>query len=225
MAKMETLDARIAVAGQSKPVSGILAMPPKPRALLILAHGAGAGMRHAFMTTLAEGLAARGLATLRYQFPYMEAGSGRPDRPPLAMATVAAAVEEGARLAPKLPLYAAGKSFGARMSTGAAAAGLLAGVRGIVCFGFPLHMPKKPATSRAAHLSDVKIPILFLQGTRDELAELGLMREVASKLPLARLHVVEGADHGFDVLKRSGRTPPDVFEELCAETARFAEKI
>src|SRR5712675_1976672 len=163
-------------------VSGLLQAPPDARACYVLAHGAGAGMAHPFMTAIANGLAERGIATLRYQFPYMEQGSKRPDAPKLAQATVRAAVAEAARLLPQLALFAGGKSFGGRMTSQAQAASPLPGVRGLVFLGFPLHPPGPPSDERGAHLFDVQIPMLFMQGTRDEFADLGLLKALAGKL-------------------------------------------
>lgn len=196
-------------------VPGLLLRPPDAWLLYVLAHGAGAGMRHRFMEAMADALATRGIATLRYQFPYMEAGGHRPDPPPVLQAAVRAAVAEAARRAPDLPLVAGGKSLGGRMTSGAQAHDPLAGVRALVFLGFPLHPPKQPGVSRAEHLGAVAIPMLFLQGTRDELADLGLITDVCRDLgPEATLHVVEGANHGFEVLKRSGRTEEEVRTEL-----------
>src|ERR1041385_7586811 len=162
-------------------VSALLQVPEEAQACYVLAHGAGAGMTHPFLTYVANGLAERGVATLRYQFPYMEKGSKRPDPPKIAQATVLAAVQEAARLAPDLPLFAGGKSFGGRMTSRAQAESALPGVRGLVFLGFPLHPPGQPSVERAHHLSDVKIPMLFLQGTRDEFATLSLLESVDRK--------------------------------------------
>lgn len=196
-------------------MSGLLARPDDAHALLVFGHGAGAGMRHASMQAICERLADCGVATLRYQFPYMEAGGRRPDRPALATATVRAAAEAAAVHAQGLPVFAGGRSFGGRMTSTAAAESPLAGVRGLVFVGFPLHPAKKPDTRRAEHLSRVGVPMLFLQGTRDALAELALLTPICEKLPGARLHVVEGADHSFHVLKRSGRSDDEVLDELA----------
>src|SRR4051812_48074057 len=183
----------------------VLLHPPGAKAGYVFAHGAGAGMGHAFMEAIAIGLAERRIATLRFQFPFMEQGSKRPDPPAVAQAAVRAAVEEAAGKLPGLPLFAGGKSFGGRMTSQAQAAKPLAGVRGLVFVGFPLHPAGKPATERAKHLAQVELPMLFLQGTRDELADLELMRGVVTPLgQRATLHVVEGADHAFHVLARSG---------------------
>jgi predicted alpha/beta-hydrolase family hydrolase len=216
------MDLTIETGTKAGAVSGILNLPDKANALLVFAHGAGAGMRHSFMETMAGLLAERRIGTLRYQFPYMEAGRGQPDRPPVLEATVRAAMAEGARLAPGLPLFAGGKSMGGRMSSGAAARDPLPGVRGLVYFGFPLHPPKNPGTARANHLSQVTVPMLFIQGTRDSLADLALIQEVIGKLAnRASLHIVEGGDHSFHVPKRSGRTDAQVLGEIADVAARW----
>lgn len=211
----------IEVPGRDAPVSGLFASPPKARAVMALAHGAGVGMTHEFMEDLAQALAERKIATLRFQFPYMEDGKKRPDPPAVATKAVAAAAAKAHELLPKLPLFAGGKSFGGRMATTAAANGLLPDVRGIVLFGFPLHPPKKPAVTRAAHLADVDVPMLFLQGTRDDLADLKLIKQVTRELERATLHVIDQGDHSFGVLKKSGRTPEDVMDELAEAVSRF----
>jgi len=197
-------------------VSGLLLRPDSARLLYVLAHGAGAGMRHPFLESIAQRLAERSIATLRYQFPYMEQRARRPDPPAVAAATVRAVVAEAARLAPALPLVAGGKSFGGRMTSTAQAEEPLAGVRGLVFLGFPLHPPGRPADKRAEHLAQVRIPMLFLQGDRDEFADLKLLRPVVKQLgERATLHLVKGGDHSFHVLKRSGRTDADVMGELA----------
>lgn len=196
-------------------VSGLWLKPPASLAAIALAHGAGAGMAHRSMTALAEGLAARGLATLRYNFPYMERGSRRPDPPALAHATVRAAAAEAVRLAPELPLFAGGRSFGGRMTSQAQAAAPLPGVRGLVFFAFPLHAPGKPGVERAQHLADIRVPLLFLQGSRDEFAELGLLQATVAGLgERASLRLFEDADHGFHVPARTGRKDAEVRAEL-----------
>jgi uncharacterized protein len=188
----------------------------------VFAHGAGAGMDHRFMAEIAAGLAQRGVGVLRFQFPFMERGSKRPDPPAVAQAAVRAAVEHAAGLWPGLPLFAGGKSFGGRMASQAQAAQPLPGVAGLAFVGFPLHPAGKPSLTRAAHLADVQLPMLFLQGTRDALAELHLVRKALSPLGgHAMLHVVEAADHGFDVLVRSGRTHAEVQEEMLEALARW----
>lgn len=204
-------------------VSTLLVSPVKPRALYVLAHGAGAGMRHAFMDTIARRLEARGIATLRYQFPYTERGERRIDPEPQLLATVRAAVAMGRELANGVPLIAGGKSMGGRMTSRAAAAEPLPGVAGLAFLGFPLHPAGQPGTSRADHLAKVELPLLFLQGTRDTLADLELLRPVTDKLgKRATLRVVEHADHMFHVLKRSGRTDEQVLDELADTVAAWS---
>jgi predicted alpha/beta-hydrolase family hydrolase len=203
-------------------VCALLCAPPRATALFVFAHGAGAGMNHPFMADLAGALGERGVATLRYQFPFMEQGSKRPDAPAVAQAAVRAAVAQAAARLPGVPLYAGGKSFGGRMTSQAQAAQPLDGVRGLVFVGFPLHPAGKPGTRRAAHLAEVKVPMLFLQGTRDALADLALARATASQLgERATLHVVEGADHSFHVLVRSGRSDAQVLQELADAMAAW----
>jgi len=207
-------------------VSGLLLCPDNPRWLLLFAHGAGAGMRHPFMESLSSELAALQIATFRYQFPYMEKRSGRPDSPAILTATVAAALLTAAETAPGIPLLAGGKSMGGRMTSQAAAQNLLPKVRGLVFFGFPLHPPGSPSTKRADHLAKVPMPMLFLQGTRDTLADLKLIRPVVKKLgDFATLHVLESADHSFHVLKRSGKTDASVLAELAQATADWAGNL
>src|SRR3989454_1205742 len=196
-------------------VSGLLQAPPAARACYVLAHGAGAGMTHPFMAAIANGLAERDIATLRYQFPYMEQGSKRPDAPKLAHPAVRAAVVEASRLVPGLALFAGGKSFGGRMTSQTQAASPLPGVRGLVFLGFPLHAPGKPSDERALHLFEVRVPMLFLQGTRDELAELSLLKPLVKKLGTsATLKLFEDADHSFHVPARTGRKDAEVRDEL-----------
>jgi predicted alpha/beta-hydrolase family hydrolase len=196
-------------------ISGLLDAPAGTEACYVFAHGAGAGMNHTFMSAIASGLAQRRVATLRFQFPYMEQGSKRPDLPKVAHAAVRAAVREAAKRLPDVPLFAGGKSYGGRMTSQAQAGESLPEVRGIVFLGFPLHPAGKPSTERADHLTQVQVPMLFMQGTRDTLAELELIRETTAKLGRrATLHVVEGGDHSFHVLARSGRKDEEVREEL-----------
>ena len=204
------------------PVSGLLQVPDGAFACLVLAHGAGAGMTHPFMAAVAGGLAARGVATLRFNFPYMESGSKRPDRASLAHATIRAAVAAGGRLAPALPLWAGGKSFGGRMTSQAQAETPLPGVQGLVFFGFPLHAANKPADDRAAHLAVVSIPMLFLQGTRDALADPALLVPMIARLGAgAMLKLVEHADHSFHVPVRSGLTDAQVLDDILDATAAW----
>jgi predicted alpha/beta-hydrolase family hydrolase len=196
-------------------VSALLLLPTRATSLLVLAHGAGAGMNHSFMSAIANQLAEDNIATFRYQFPYMEHRRGVPDKQPLLTATVAAAVATAAQLAPDLPLFAGGKSMGGRMTSLSASEQKLEAVRGLIFFGFPLHPPKRPSIKRAQHLQLVKLPMLFLQGTRDDLADLTLLRPICEGLgPQTTLHIIEGADHSFHVLKRSGRTDSQVLAEL-----------
>src|SRR3954464_10451891 len=196
-------------------VSGLLQAPQGARACYVLAHGAGAGMTHPFMAAAADGLAARGIATLRYQFLYMERGGKRPDPPKLAHAAVRAAVAEAAKRLPKLPLIAGGKSFGGRMTSQAQAAAPLPGVRGLAFLGFPLHPAKQPSRERGKHLSDVQVPMLFLQGTRDALAALDQLKPLCQELGArASLRLFEGADHSFHVPAKSGRTDAQVMAEM-----------
>ena len=200
----------------------LLVVPPKARACYVLAHGAGAGMTHPFLAAVAEGLAVRGIATLRYQFPYMEQGSKRPDSPKVAQATVREAVAEAARLLPKVPLYAGGKSFGGRMTSQAQAESPLEGVRGLVFLGFPLHAAGKPSDERGKHLSAIKVPMLFLQGTRDTLAESSLLQPLVKRLGKgATLALYEDADHSFHVPARTGRKDAEVRNEMLDAIARW----
>jgi hypothetical protein len=206
-------------------VSGLLLRPTDARRLYVLAHGAGAGMRHAFLESIAVRLATRGIATLRYQFPYLEHGGRRPDPQPVLLATVRAAIVTARQAAPDLPLLAGGKSMGGRMTTLAAAEASLAGVEGVVLLGFPLHPAGASGVARAAHLERVRHPMLFLQGTRDALADAGLMRGVCERLgALATLEMIEGADHSFHVLKRSGRTDAEVLDQLADTVAAWSAR-
>jgi uncharacterized protein len=195
-------------------VAGLLLRPPQPRACYVFAHGAGADMTHRFMVEVADGLAERVIATLRYQFPYMEKAGRRPDVPAVAHATVRAAVAEAGRRCPDLPLLAGGKSYGGRMTSQAQALRPLPNVRGLVFFGFPLHQARKPSTERARHLADVHVPMLFLQGARDKLAEPDLIGQVVKALGAhASLHEIADADHSLHVPLRSGRRDADVLNE------------
>ena len=206
-------------------VSGLLQPSVRPQCCYVLAHGAGAGMAHAFMASVAAALAERSIATLRYQFPYMEQGGRRPDSPALAQATVRAAVAKAVELMPGLPLIAGGKSFGGRMTSQAQAAEPLAGVRGLAFLGFPLHPAGKPSDTRAKHLSDVKVAMLFLQGTRDALAETTLLEPMVARLgKRATLRLFDAADHSFHVPARSGRKDADVLREMMDTFAAWAER-
>jgi uncharacterized protein len=207
-------------------VSGLLLRPEDARLIYLLAHGAGAGMRHPFLESISQRLAERGIATLRYQFPYMERRSRRPDTPAVAAATVRTAVVEAARLAPGLPLVAGGKSFGGRMTSTAQAEEPLPGVRGLVFLGFPLHPPGRPDDKRAEHLARVQVPMLFLQGTRDEFADTELLRPVVKRLgERATLNLVVDGDHSFHVPKRAGRTDADVMGELVQAITDWTGRI
>jgi uncharacterized protein len=207
-------------------VSGLLLRPEDARLIYVLAHGAGAGMRHPFLESISQRLAERGIGTLRYQFPYMERRSRRPDAPAVAAATVRKAVEEAGHLAPGLPLVAGGKSFGGRMTSTAQAEEPLPGVRGLVFLGFPLHPPGRPDDKRAEHLDQVQIPMLFLQGDRDDFADLKLLRPVIKRLgKRATLGIVEGGDHSFKVPKRSGQSEADVMGELVEAVVAWTARI
>jgi uncharacterized protein len=213
-------------AGETEQVSGLLTVPKKARACYVLAHGAGAGMAHPFMAATAAGLADRGIATLRYQFPYMEKGSKRPDPPPVAHVAVRKAVQEAARLLPNLPLIAGGKSFGGRMTSQAQSKEPLPGVRGMVFLGFPLHPAGRPSDERAKHLFEINIPMLFLQGTRDELAHLPLLEPLCAKLgALATLKLFQDADHSFHVPARTGRKDSEILNELWDTIAGWLDRV
>ena len=212
--------------GEETNVSGLLLAPAGACACYVLAHGAGAGMNHPFMAAVATALAERGIATLRYQFPYMERGGKRPDPPPLAQATVRAAVHTASRLVPELPLIAGGKSFGGRMTSQAQAKDPLPGVRGLAFLGFPLHPPGQPSQDRAKHLFDVRIPMLFLQGTRDALAALDQLEPLCRALGArATLRLFQDADHSFHVAARSGRKDADVRAEMLDALAAWIDGV
>ncbi|HSG09857.1 MAG TPA: alpha/beta family hydrolase [Longimicrobiales bacterium] len=222
-----TTEHRFVATDDAGEVTGLLAVPREARLVHVFAHGAGAGMRHAFMEAACWELGLRGIATFRYQFPYMEAGRRAPNPGPVLMGTVRSAVAEAARLAPGLPLVAGGKSMGGRMTSLAAAEEALPEVRGLAFFGFPLHgAGKAPSAERGAHLADVGLPMLFLQGDRDSLADLSLLEPLLSRVhPRPVLHVEAGADHGFHVLKRSGRTDEEVLRALCDRFAAWADDL
>jgi len=216
----DSVGVKFAVGAQQ--VSGVLTVPDGARACFVFAHGAGAGMKHPFMAAVALGLAQRGIATLRYNFPYMERGSKRPDPPKVAQAGVRAAVAEAAERLPRLPLLAGGKSFGGRMTSQAQAAAPLPSVRGLAFLGFPLHAPGKPSDERAAHLADVKVPMLFLQGSRDDFAKPELLLPVVTRVG-ATLRVFDDADHSFHVPARTGRKDAAVMAELLDVLAGWIE--
>jgi predicted alpha/beta-hydrolase family hydrolase len=215
---------RLRIETGSASVSGLWLDPAQAKACLVLAHGAGAGMTHRSMAAIAEGLAERAIATLRFQFPYMEAGARRPDPPAVAQTAVRAAFTEAAKLAGSLPLFAGGKSFGGRMTSQAEAVVSLPGARGLVFFAFPLHPAGKPSVSRADHLRDVAIPMLFLQGTRDALAELELLQPVVASLGRrAKLVLAQDADHSFHVPAKTGRKDADVLAALLDAAATWMQ--
>jgi predicted alpha/beta-hydrolase family hydrolase len=220
------VESRFEATRSSGEVSAILVRPRGARCLLVLGHGAGAGMRHPFMETVAERLAARRVATFRYQFPYMEQGRRSPNPRPVLMKTVRSAVAAAAGAARGLPLLAGGKSMGGRMTSLAAAEEVLPGVPGLVFLGFPLHAAGRPSAERGDHLDDVRLPMLFLQGTRDNLADLELLRPVCRRVGRrATLHVVDTANHSFKVLRSSGRTDEEVREELAEKISSWAEDL
>lgn len=203
-------------------VSALWQKPKDAKAVLVLAHGAGAGMTHKHMAATADGLEARGVAVLRYNFAYMERGSKRPDNPPLAHAAVRASVSHAAKLAGDLPLFAGGRSFGARMTSQAQALDPLPGVVGLVYFAWPLHPPGKAGVERAEHLAAVKLPMLFLQGSKDEFAETPLLQSTVKSLgKRAKLHLVEHADHSFHVPAKSGRKDAEVMEEILDAAVKW----
>ncbi len=222
---MNVTEATFHVSDRAGTVSCLSLVPRRAVALLVMGHGAGAGMRHSGMESLAAVLAARDVATFRYQFPYMEQGRRFPDPLPLRLATVGAAIEAAAHLHPGLPLLAGGRSMGGRMSSTWVSENPGSALIGLVFFAFPLHPPGKPGTARAKHLNDLDVPMLFLQGTRDTLARLDLIEPACGALGArAQLHILEGADHSFHVPRRSGRTHEDVLEEVALATRRFVDR-
>jgi uncharacterized protein len=217
---------RFVATNSSGQVSAIYLRPKNAKWLLVFAHGAGAGIHHRFMETASSKLADHGIATFRFNFPYMENGKKGPDPQPILKKTIHSAVETASGLADKLPILAGGKSLGGRMTSMAASENPLSGVRGIVFFGFPLHAPGKPSADRADHLKDVKLPMLFLQGTRDNLADLELLRPVCQKLGnRATLHIVEGGDHSFHLPKSADKSDDEVLAELAAMVSDWSEKL
>lgn len=222
----EATDLRLPISDSIGDVAAFLLRPPDAWLLYVLAHGAGAGMRHQFLEQISASLAALGVATFRYQFPYIEAGRRRPDAPSVLEATVRAAVTRAGEIVPELPVIAGGKSLGGRMTSSAAAAKPLERVRGLAFLGFPLHPPGQPGTRRAEHLHHVTEPMLFLQGTRDAFAQLDLITEVCRGLgPRATLRVIEGADHSFGMSKRSGHSSGQVHDELVWAIAEWARAL
>ena len=220
------MESRLAIPVVGGQVSGILLRPATATALYVFAHGAGVGMNHPSMASNAHGLAERGIATLRFQFPYMEKGGGRPDPPAIAQATVRAAVAKAAELAPDLPLFAGGRSYGGRMTSQAQAVAPLPGVRGLMFLGFPLHPAGKPGIERADHLEQIGIPMLFVSGSRDALADMALLKPLVGGLgERATLHVVEGGDHGLRVLVSSGRTNEEAQAEALDAMAQWMARL
>jgi uncharacterized protein len=225
---MTETDIRFTVGKTTGEVGAVFLRPENAQWLLVLAHGAGAGIRHPFMTAMAQSLARHRIATFRYNFPYMEQGKKAPSPQPVLLKTVRSAVEAAREFAGNLPLLAGGKSLGGRMTSTAASEQALPGVRGIVFFGFPLHAPGKPSSERGEHLLKVRIPMLFLQGTRDNFADMELLRPLVDRLQAhgqVRLHVIEGADHSFHVPKSSGRTDEEVLEELGKVVGDWANSL
>jgi hypothetical protein len=223
---LKVRELRFAATRSSGNVSALLLRPEDAKWLLVFGHGAGAGMRHEFMEAMAKRLAGHGIATFRYQFPYMEHGGKRPDAKPILLATVRSAVTAALEVAGDLAFLAGGKSMGGRMTSMAAAEAPLPSVRGLVFFGFPLHPAGQPSTERASHLEHVAVPMLFLQGTRDSLADLDLLKPVCRKLgDLATLHIVEGGDHSFNVLRRSGKTGGQVLDELSDTVRQWSAQL
>ena len=216
---MDTRSLSFEVSSSIGSVSAEAFVPDKAKCIMVLAHGAGAGMNHLFMTTLSNSLAAEDIATIRFNFPFSENKKGRPDLPAVAHKTIEAAILKTRELFPNLPLFLAGKSFGGRMGSQYLSGHPEAPVKGIIFYGFPLHAPGKPSTERAEHLKDVKIPMLFLQGTRDELATWNLIESTCSSLPLAKLVKIEGANHAFKAGKQ------DIMKLLVDETRDWVDKM
>ncbi|RMG23007.1 MAG: alpha/beta fold hydrolase [Bacteroidetes bacterium] len=222
---MKEIESKFIATAEKGEVSAVLLLPEQADCVLVLGHGAGAGMRHANMERIAHSLAGQNIATFRYQFPFMERGGGR-DAQKVSLATVQSAVREAARQAPGLPLLAGGHSFGGRMTSHAAAEGLIPEAKGLIFFAFPLHAPGKPGTERAAHLRLISQPMLFLSGTRDTLARADLLQEVVDELgDKARLHWLDTANHSYKILKRSRQNPEDVFEEMARVSREWIDKL
>lgn len=223
---MQVTELKFIATQSSGEVSAILQRPENAKWLLVLGHGAGAGMRHVFMQQLADELSKVQIATFRYQFPYMEQGRKSPNPQPISLKTVRSAVASAAAIADDLPLLAGGKSYGGRMTSTAAATEVLVKVSGIVFFSFPLHAPGKPSADRAEHLYRVNLPMLFLQGTRDKLADMSLLTPICDQLAdLSTLHIIDGADHSFNVPKRTGRSQVEVIAELATTVANWAQGL
>ena len=211
---MEIVEGKFLATPEKGEVSSLTYLPPNPQALLVLGHGAGAGMRHANLENIANGLAQHQIGTFRYQFPYMERGGGR-DSQKVSLATVVEAVNTAKSQYPGLPLFAGGHSFGGRMTSLAAGEHLLDGLQGLVFFAFPLHAPGKPGIERAAHLDEIREPMLFLSGTRDTFLQLDLFRPIIEKLnSRATLHLLDTANHGYKILKRTRSSEEGIFEEI-----------
>ena len=217
---------KITIPGRDDKVSGIVSIPHDAICVMALAHGAGAGMEHSFMEALADALNRHGIGVMRFNFPYKEAGGKRPDSPKVVHATQRGALQRAGDYAAKtgIPVVAGGKSFGGRMFSQLASNEGNFAAEAIVFFGFPLHAPGKPGTERAAHLKDIKVPMLFLQGTRDTLATPDLIKEVSKGLRRGKLIMIEGADHGFHMLKRSGIADEEIIERLASETRKWLDK-
>jgi predicted alpha/beta-hydrolase family hydrolase len=222
---MQIIKDKVDISDSIGSVSTVTMLPEQPTHLLILGHGAGADMNHRFMEGLAHSLASNNLATLRYNFPYMENRKGRPDIPAVAHKTIEQVVKTSHLQYPKLPLVLSGKSFGGRMASQTMAKFQLPSIKGLVLYGFPLHAPAKPGIDRAEHLYEVKVPMLFLQGDKDSLAHLDLLQPLLKKLKLATLKIYEGADHSFKFSKKSGISEGDVFNMLAEDTVEFCRKL
>lgn len=223
---MPERETQFSVKGTATRVSGLFMSPANAECVLVFGHGAGAGMKHPFMSAISGGLERLRVATFRYQFPYLESGAKRPDPKPLLLSTVRAAVAQAQDLGNGLPLFLGGKSMGGRMSSIAMAEDPIREILGIVFFGFPLHPPGVPSDSRAEHLSLIDVPMLFLQGTRDKLADLKLLKPVVKKLgTLATIHIIEGADHSFHVPKSSGKSDADVCDNLSEATSSWMSRV
>jgi predicted alpha/beta-hydrolase family hydrolase len=223
---LKTRNIKFSATKSSGEVSGILLLPEKPKFLLLFAHGAGAGMNHPFMEKMSSYLASESIGTLRYNFPYTEKKIKRPDPAPLLTQTIRSAVEAAKKYSGDIQLFAGGKSMGGRMTSMAASKEPLNGIKGIIFFGFPLHAPGKPSDERGEHLFNVSVPMLFLQGTRDKLADPKLLKPIVKKLKeKATLHIIDGADHSFHFLKSSGRNDEEVFIEIARTVGEWGMKV